>query len=62
MYEDIENFVIVLIFNDSYILKQGWTALHWSVDQDHSDIVQLLVDKGCHLDIKGNVRNDKLFI
>ncbi len=31
--------------------KQGWTALHWGIDRDHPDIVQLLIDKGARTDI-----------
>jgi len=31
--------------------KQGWTALHWGIDRDHSEIVQLLIDKGARTDI-----------
>jgi ankyrin repeat protein len=31
--------------------KQGWTALHWGIDRDHPEIVQLLIDKGARTDI-----------
>ncbi len=46
---------MVLLESNSLINKsdkQGWTALHWSIDRDHSDIVQLLIDKGARTDIR----------
>jgi len=32
---------------------QGWSALHWSADRDHHQIVKLLVDRGCEINLKG---------
>lgn len=46
---------LVLLESNSLINKadkQGWTALHWAIDRDHSDIVQLLIDKGARTDIR----------
>ena len=34
--------------------KQGWTSLHWGIDRDHPEIVQLLIDKGARTDILSN--------
>jgi ankyrin repeat protein len=41
---------------------QGWSALHWSADRDHFEIVKLLIERGCKINLKGNVRLFKMNI
>ena len=35
--------------------QQGWSALHWSADRDHIEVVKLLIERGCKINLKGNV-------
>ncbi len=54
-YHNHPSIALVLLESNSLINKsdkQGWTALHWAIDRDHSDIVQLLIDKGAQTDIR----------
>jgi len=56
-YHNHPSVALVLLESNSLINKsdkQGWTALHWAIDRDHSDIVQLLIDKGARTDIRSH--------
>ena len=53
-YHNRSSVALVLLESNSLINhsdKQGWTALHWAIDRDHSDVVQLLIDKGARTDV-----------
>ena len=36
-------------------LQNGWTPLHFAVNQDHLEIVELLLEHGAAVDIESNV-------
>lgn len=53
-YHNHPNVALVLLESNCAINqtdKQGWTALHWAIDRDHPEVVQLLIDKGARTDI-----------
>ncbi len=59
-YHNRPSIALVLLESNSLINqtdKQGWTALHWAIDRDHSDVVQLLIDKGARTDLRSH-RNE----
>ena len=35
----------------------GWTALHLAADMNHSEVVRILVENGCAMNIRKNVRH-----
>ena len=54
-YHNHPSLVLVLLESNSSINqsdKQGWTALHWAIDRDHAEIVQLLIDKNARTDLQ----------
>lgn len=54
-YHNHPSLALVLLESNSSINqsdKQGWTALHWAIDRDHAEIVQLLIDKGARTDLR----------
>ena len=56
-YHNHPSVALVLLESHSLINKidkQGWTALHWAIDRDHCDVVQLLIDKGARTDIRSH--------
>ncbi len=56
-YHNHPSVALVLLESNSLINKsdkQGWTALHWAIDRDHFEIVQLLIDKGARTDIRSH--------
>ncbi|CAF1611874.1 unnamed protein product, partial [Adineta ricciae] len=56
-YHNHPSVVLVLLESHSFINhtdQQGWTALHWAIDRDHVDVVQLLIDKGIRTDIRSH--------
>ncbi len=56
-YHNRPSIALVLLESNSLINqsdKQGWTALHWAIDRDHSDVVQLLIDKGAQIDLRSH--------
>ena len=42
-------------FNNSFLLKDGWTALHYAVRQGVEQIAKILVENGANLDLQTQV-------
>ena len=38
-----------------YILKDGWTALHWATEKGHFKMATLLINNGCNINITNDV-------
>ena len=49
--------VVYVIFISSLLQDAGWNALYFAVQEDHIDIVRLLIGYGCSVDFKDKVRS-----